>query len=248
MNLPAFAAEDRRNWGVAGAVALAAHAGVLALVLAWARSPEPPVPEAVVLVELPPEGATPAALAEQPVAQPQPQPQPQQVLPPTPTPPVKIPPVQAPLPRDAVTLPPPLPPAPAREATSAPVPSMPAASAPAPAATGSGTGSVPGDNPRAKRAEADYFSLISAHLNRRKTYPVEAKRARQEGVVTIRFTVDRNGNVSGVSVKRGSGHALLDQATLDLLQRVAPLPRMPASMQRDSVTLSLPIEYSLRTN
>jgi periplasmic protein TonB len=95
--------------------------------------------------------------------------------------------------------------------------------------------------------EADYFSLISAHLNRRKTYPTDAKKARQEGVVVIRFTVDRGGNISGASIKRGSGHALLDQATLQLLQRVAPLPRMPASMPRDSVTLSLPIDYSLRT-
>lgn len=247
MNPPAFAAEDRRNWGVAGAVALAAHAAVLALVLAWARSPEPPMPEPVVLVELPPEGAAaPATSAEQPIAQPQPQPQ--QVVPRTPIPPLNIPPVQAPIPRDAVTLPPPLPPTPAHQATSAPVPSVPAASTAAPATTGSGTSPAPGDDPRAKRAEVDYFSLISAHLNRRKTYPVEAKRARQEGVVTIRFTVDRNGNVSGVSIKRSSGHTLLDQATLDLLQRVAPLPRMPASMQRDSVTLSLPIEYSLRTN
>ena len=66
--------------------------------------------------------------------------------------------------------------------------------------------------------------------------------------MTVRFTVDRNGNVSGVSIKRSSGHELLDTATLELLQRVAPLPRMPTSMQRDSVTLSLPIDYSLRTS
>ncbi len=34
----------------------------------------------------------------------------------------------------------------------------------------------PGDNPRAKAAEADYFSLLSAHLNRRKTYPPRRRR------------------------------------------------------------------------
>lgn len=94
----------------------------------------------------------------------------------------------------------------------------------------------------------DYFSLISAHLNRRKTYPTDAKKARQEGVVTVRFTVDRNGNVSNVSVRRSSGHDILDAATLQLMQRVAPLPRMPAAMQRDTVTVSLPIDYSLKTD
>lgn len=94
----------------------------------------------------------------------------------------------------------------------------------------------------------DYYALVSAHLNRKKRYPTEAKKARQQGVVTVRFTVHSDGSVSGGSIKSSSGHALLDQATLDLLQRVAPLPRFPKSMTKDSVTLALPIDYSLRTN
>jgi protein TonB len=125
--------------------------------------------------------------------------------------------------------------APAPAAAAAPMPLAPA------------PGPLPGD-PRAKKAELDYFSLLSAHLNRRKSYPPEAKRAREEGVVTIRFTVDRDGNVSNAAIKRTSGHDLLDLATLDLLRRVAPLPRMPATMARDTVTIALPIEYALKTS
>ena len=117
-----------------------------------------------------------------------------------------------------------------------------------PAGTGSGASATLGNDPRARQQEANYFALVSAHLNRRKVYPAEARQARQQGVVTVRFTVDRSGGVSAVSIKRSSGHDLLDRATLDLLQRVAPLPRMPASMERDHVTLSLPIDYSLRTS
>lgn len=103
-------------------------------------------------------------------------------------------------------------------------------------------------DPRARKQEADYFALVGAHLNRRKVYPAEARQARQQGVVVVRFTVDRSGNVDGISVKRSSGHVILDAATLALVQRVAPLPRMPASMPRDRLTLSLPIDYSLRTD
>ena len=164
------------------------------------------------------------------------------------TPPIAIPPVRAPLPVNPVTLPPP---APVRQAVASPAPA-PAAATPAPTiparSSSAAPSTAPGTNPRARQQEADYFSLVSAHLNRRKTYPVEARQARQQGVVTVRFTVDRNGSVSGTSIKRSSGHDVLDQATLALLQRVAPLPRMPATMQRDSVTLSLPIDYTLRTN
>lgn len=241
-----IAADERRTWSLAASVALGAHVIVATLVLVWSRPAATPLPEPVVLIELPSEAAAaPAVAAQEAITQPQPDHVPQQVM----TPPINVPPVLAPLPKDAVALAPPPPPMPARQSSA---PSAPAAPAnpvvAAPAGTGTGTSIVPGTDPRAKRAEVDYFSLISAHLNRRKTYPTDAKKARQEGVVTVRFTVDRNGGVSNVSIRRSSGHDILDAATLQLLQRVAPLPRMPAAMQRDTVTVSLPIDYSLKTD
>jgi len=243
MNSLALNADDRRHWSVAGTVALAAHVGVAVLVLAWARPAERPLPEPVVLIELPPQAEPAPAVASQQALE---QPQPDYVMPQQFTPPIDIPPVRTPLPSNPVTLPPPQPPQPARIAAPAPAPANPVTVSP----TGTGTGSsaTAGNDPRARQQEANYFALVSAHLNRRKVYPAEARQARQQGVVTVRFTVDRNGSVSGISIKRSSGHDILDRATLDLLQRVAPLPRMPASMQRDSVTLSLPIDYSLRTS
>lgn len=236
-----IAPDDRKAWTVAGAVALAGHVGLAALVLAWSREPAPVAPEPVVLIELP---ALPVAEVPAPAALPEAQSQPQEPAPQTPTTPIDVPPARMAVPSSAVTLPPPAPVPPPRAAMPAAVapsapPSVPAAAAASPATAA---------DPRAKKQEADYFALISAHLNRRKTYPAEAKQARQQGVVTVRFTVDRNGSVSGASIKRSSGHEILDRATLDLLQRVAPLPRMPSTMQRDSVSLSLPIDYSLRTN
>lgn len=254
MPTDAHARGAQRTWTIAGFTALAGHLIVAAMVLAWARQPQPPlprppVPEPPMLIELPPlavpAAAAPAGLAGQPT------PPPQQAA----AMPLGIPPVAAPLPRDPVVLPPAAPQAALRQLTPAPASApAPAAAAPAtppqasPVPAGAGRASTVAADPRAKKQEADYFALVSAHLNRRKTYPVEARQARQQGVVVVRFTVDRSGHVSGVSIKRGSGHAVLDAATLALVQRVAPLPRMPASMQRDSITLSLPIDYSLRTD
>ncbi|GAB3739527.1 hypothetical protein GCM10028794_23290 [Silanimonas algicola] len=98
------------------------------------------------------------------------------------------------------------------------------------------------------RQERNYFAVISAHLNRRKTYPAEAKQARQQGVVVVRFRIDRDGHVLSADIRRGSGHALLDDATVELLRRVSPLPRIPRSIDRDELTLSLPIDYALTTD
>lgn len=234
-------AEERRFWVLAGTGALLAHLGVAGLVLAGTIPPAPPIPEAVMLVELPPPAA--AATARTAVAQPAiqpPTPQPQTAAA-TPRIPVDLPPVRTPLPANPVNLPPPV-----RDVEAAAF--IPMAPAPAPAVRSqSSTNTGPGSDPRAQKQEGDYFALVSAHLNRRKTYPVVARQARQQGVVTIRFTIDRSGSISAVSIKRSSGHAVLDDATLALLQRVAPLPRIPAAIPRDSITLSLPIDYSLRT-
>lgn len=235
-----------RHWTLAGGIALTAHAAAITLVVTGlAYSQEPPVPEPVMLIELPP-AAAPAAI-QSAVSQPQTT---DYVPPRTLTPPMDIPQVRAPLPSDPVTLPPPPPPQPARQASAAQAvtPSAPAPVNVSRTGTGTGTSIVPGNDPKAKQQEADYFSLVSAHLNRKKKYPTEARKAMQQGIVTVRFTVSRDGAVSNVSIKKGSSHAVLDQATLDLMQRVAPLPKFPQSMARDSVTLSLPIDYSLKTS
>ncbi|MXO76011.1 TonB family protein [Altererythrobacter aerius] len=242
-----------RTWLPGAGVVTAVHGLAIAGVL-WLGMGERPLPveEPIVLMDLPPL----AAAAVTPVASAPVQPQPA-VAQPTATPRVTAPPVNAPLPREVVSVSPPAPTpslmAPAPPSVSAP----PVASAPAsrpapvqnaPARDAPGKSANDGDNPRAKQQEADYFAQLSAHLNKRKRYPTEAKKARQQGVVTVRFTVHADGSVTGSAIRRSSGHELLDQATLELLQRVAPLPRFPKSMTKPSITLSLPIDYSLQTS
>lgn len=235
---------ELRLWSGAGAAALAAHGAALALVLYWAVPSEPPLPEQVMEIELPPATAPVPAAAAAPAPQAQVQPAAPSLI----APPLDVPPVNAPLPREVVAVAPPKAQPAAPQPLAAPAP-LPAAAAPAVRAVAAGPVTAPGsDDPRAKKQEMDYFAQVSAHLNRRKTYPAEAKKAGQQGVVTVRFTVDRLGGVSAVALKRGSGHDVLDQTTLDLVRRVAPYPRIPASLHRESVTLALPIDYSLRTD
>lgn len=242
-----LSSDEKRRWVFAAAIAVAAHAVLGLAAMAWKAPHDRPIPEPVVLVELPPASASEAMSEPAPASQPDYIP-PQQALP------FKVPPVHAPLPDDAVILPP----EPKRPVvSSAPTPQINtvpvAASAPArveapPTASASTAPSnSSGNSPKAKKEKANYYAMVSAHLNQRKKYPTEARKAREQGVVKVRFTVDRSGNISNVSITGSSGHAILDQATLALMQRVAPLPAMPASMERDKVTISLPIDYSLIT-
>lgn len=251
-------AADRRRWALAGVTALAAHGAIAAIIAGGTAHPPRPIPEPVVLIELAaigdpapqPATAQPASPEPEP---PRPEPAPvAAAAPPPPRPePAPAPAMPAPSPPPAIVAPAivaPATPSPPAPAEASPLPPAPPAATTVPAPASASPAPAASADPRARKQEADYFALLSAHLNRRKTYPVEARRAREQGVVTVRFTVDRDGNVSDVMLKRGSGHAILDEETLALVQRVAPMPRMPATMQRERLTLSLPIEYSLRTN
>jgi protein TonB len=89
----------------------------------------------------------------------------------------------------------------------------------------------------------NYKGKVARHLQRRKRYPSEARRARMEGTVTIRFTINAQGRVVASSITRSSGHHILDNEVLSMVQRANPFPRMPASSGQSSMTFTVPIRF-----
>lgn len=92
-----------------------------------------------------------------------------------------------------------------------------------------------------------YFANLMSWLHQHKDYPPELKKEKLQGVVVIKFSINQSGEVTSASIKTGSGHASLDRAALDMLARASPVPPIPESMGRDSLTIAIPIEYSLIT-
>lgn len=82
-------------------------------------------------------------------------------------------------------------------------------------------------------------------LAQHRQYPRSARRSGAEGTVWVRFVLDRAGALHGSEVLESSGHAVLDRAALELLQRAAPFPALPATLTLDEIELVLPIEYDL---
>jgi len=232
------------NWRLAIACAAIGHLALGAALVGQRAGTPPRHLDPVMVIELPAGIAPPSAEPlEQQLATAEP-------LPNAVTPDLDILEVNAPLPSDPVTLPTPRPiqptvqqPAPQR-LVEVPRPAAPVASA-APATASAVVGTGPGADPNAKREANDWYALVAAHLERNKRYPREARRDGITGTPTVRFAVNRRGRVSDVSIRNSSGNAALDEATIELLQRVSPLPAMPRSMGRDSVIITLPIEYSL---
>lgn len=93
-----------------------------------------------------------------------------------------------------------------------------------------------------------YFSQISAWIDANKDYPGEVKKRKQQGTVTVRFSINRDGELLNASIRKSSGHALLDQAALATLSRANPFPPIPAFMNRQTLSIVVPIDYSLIQN
>lgn len=221
------------RWSASLAIVLALHALFAVLLLNWRVAPPPAAAvQSVTMIDLQPLPAPPQPVIEPPPPKIQPEivkplePRPE----PKPKPVVKL--KSKPLPHPVMEHPVPVPiPAPA------PVPSAPAPQAAAP---------PPQAAPQPSNAVPSFRDRLAAYLARYKRYPRAAQVRGEQGVALVAFVLDRQGGVSGAHIERSSGHALLDEEVLALLQRAAPLPPIPPEIAGARLTITVPIAFTLR--
>lgn len=92
---------------------------------------------------------------------------------------------------------------------------------------------------RRARMDADArLKAIIARIRRHQHYPALARESGAEGAATVSFRVLPDGRLEGLRIKKTSGNAHLDAATLEAVRKAAPLPRLDK-------TLVLTIRYTL---
>lgn len=93
---------------------------------------------------------------------------------------------------------------------------------------------------------SNYYGRLATWLARHKRYPIQARRLRQEGTVKVTFTISGSGRVISKRIVQSSGYELLDDEVQAMLERASPLPRIPSSLGRSSLTITLPVAFALR--
>lgn len=255
--------QEFRRWALAAALVVAVHGGLAAAYLLRPAPEAQGAPEApAIIIDLAPVPVAPASQADlapgpemveaQAAPKPPPQTEPEITEP--------MPPMDAPAPAE-VTLPKPEPKAveqkpeekpdekkveetkpveqamPAPRTTAAPRSEQNTAAAPA----------APSPGSAASRAQmAQWRDLVAARLQQNKRYPREAEVRHETGVVTLNFSVDRNGKVLSSRIIKSSGHVSLDDEVLAMLRRAAPLPAFGPAMTQSAIQLTVPIQFSLR--
>jgi periplasmic protein TonB len=248
---------DRRDrigtirWTVGLAGALALHGGLLLVVMLRHVAIEPVgMPPAAVMIDLAPlPAAAPTAPAPMPpepeVRAPLPEPPPE----PQPMPEPEIPKLApSPAPHPAVTLRVPRPSTPKAKQMQQP-PSMQRdqqAAAPSPPTAPPQSATSQGAATSASSARVTWQAQLLAWLEKYKRYPRVAQEQRQQGVVYLRFAIDRQGKVLSSQINKSSGFELLDDEVLALVQRAQPVPSPPPEVTGDRIELLVPVAFSLR--
>ncbi len=238
----------------------AAAASAPAEVLAEAKEAEPPEP--VVTEAAPPEEAAEILEAQPPEA----------VEPVTATEPVEAVPVdavsaEAPTaaePEVLAALPPPQETVVAKELEAKPAPKKPppkprpapreavAERRSAPSLPREGQASSSRENTGGAAAAADpnafnrYAAQLAAALRGRLRYPEAARAQGLTGVTTVRFTMQRSGQILSATVVRSAGHGVLDQAALAAAAPGSSLPAAPDAVPQQQLTFVVPLRFTLR--
>jgi protein TonB len=93
--------------------------------------------------------------------------------------------------------------------------------------------------------ETSWRGLLVARLQSFKRYPAPAVARREQGLVSVSFTMDRTGRVLARRIVKSSGFADLDQEALDMIARAEPLPPFAQSMKENTRDFVLPIRFYL---
>lgn len=112
--------------------------------------------------------------------------------------------------------------------------------APAPSVIGGGGSGA------AFTARDRYLAEIRALMEQQKRYPSRAKMMKQEGRVEIAFTVASNGAISDIALVKPSPTSSLNQATLEILAKIARFKPIPSEIRLSSLRLTVPVEYRLQ--
>lgn len=254
-----------RRLNLAVAASLLLHAAVLVLLpmLDAERPPAPPVPMTARLVEQPrpaapraetpaPQPPAPAKPEPRPVQKPAPKPEQKAVEMPRPvepqrpaappvsqTPPVvAAPPAPSPQPAPSVA------PQPAQRTEPA-VAAAPPQGGAAPPSQASG---APGAASLASEAATigQYRVQLIELAGRYKRYPRIAQDNNWTGTAEVRLSVGADGAIASISVRRASGHAVLDNEALGMIRTAFGKLPLPESLRGRAFSIDVPVVFSLK--
>jgi periplasmic protein TonB len=143
-------------------------------------------------------------------------------------------------------------PAPAAEPETVAAASAPAAGAKSDAAPVLALGTPtlaprPGDDALEAGSLAQYRLALIGAARRLKHYPAQAVDRGLAGRVEIRLVIGAEGGPAAVTVKRSSGHEVLDRQAVETMRRATAATPIPPALRNREIVVEIPLLYELKT-
>ncbi len=90
-----------------------------------------------------------------------------------------------------------------------------------------------------------YLGELRQLIESKKVYPLQAKRLGQTGTVEVTFTLSADGHIMNARVTQSSPYERLNQAALATINEVRHFRPIPPEIGEDSMTVKIPMRYSL---
>jgi len=90
-----------------------------------------------------------------------------------------------------------------------------------------------------------YLALLRQRIHQALGYPPAARRRGLAGTVHMEIVIQPDGAVSQVSVLRSSSHQILDEAAVNTIRSLPPLP-FPTDLLPRTLRVRLPVVFELR--
>lgn len=112
-----------------------------------------------------------------------------------------------------------------------------------PASEVEGPAGAPGG--RVGDAKDAWHASVVRQLEEEKDYPFMSRRQKEEGVILIAISIDRQGHITSTTLLQASAHDRLNEEAIDLMDRVGALPAPPPELTGEVFHLVVPIEFFL---
>jgi TonB family protein len=101
-----------------------------------------------------------------------------------------------------------------------------------------------GTGDSAQRMRATWQKQLIAHLDKHKRYPMQHSQKSAEILVSL--ALDRMGHVVSVSIVKGSGDAVFDEAALAMVRKSDPVPQPPPLVADEGLNFTLPVIFHVK--
>ena len=105
----------------------------------------------------------------------------------------------------------------------------------------------PGDDALEAGSLAQYRLALIGAARRLKHYPAQAVDRGLAGRVEIRLVIGAEGGPAAVTVKRSSGHEVLDRQAVDTMRRATAATPIPPALRNREIVVEIPLLYELKT-